>query len=185
MSCCYEGCRRSVVGLRLCRTHLTALSEDIDEVVEADYRMARGVYIGRTCFPERRLLEHTVEKGLTVLRVLYWCDLPQEAKDLESALLERFEGMRKVLNKSTLSDGRMKTNTLNAVYAAWTPKNGATKPKGRKVMSIDLFDVVHGKQGFPSALEQVLFTNRTKEGAEAALAAFAATQVHERSQRGR
>jgi hypothetical protein len=93
--------------------------------IERDIRVLRsmaaeGVYVGRSAFPERRLLEHLEKKGLDRLSVLHWAGSLEEAESFE----RRIHGEVKDLTNQEppRAEGQF-ARCHHAIYLSWTAKS--------------------------------------------------------------
>jgi len=84
-SCRYDGCEKKAV-LHYCLKHRDKLFGSIFEVIEKIHRISRITYIGRSHFPELRLLEHD-DKEVDCLSVLHWASCHAEAIYAEEMLM--------------------------------------------------------------------------------------------------
>lgn len=84
-------------------------------------KRSRRMYLGRTNAPERRLLQHRVEKGLNKLFSLYWTDTPSEIAYVEKTLLARYGNRNKLENIAEDARGAWGRGP-HAVYISWVWK---------------------------------------------------------------
>jgi hypothetical protein len=115
-------CSRSFHGERVyycesCRPPLWGRIER--DVRELGGRAAQGVYVGRTAYPERRLLEHLQKDGRDRLSILHWAASLEEAEDFERWIL----GLVKDLsNQGQPRAGGRFARCHHAIYLSWTPR---------------------------------------------------------------
>lgn len=95
------------------------LGQQLDSI----YRQARTVYVGRSNYPERRLLEHWSLRQRPRLCVLTWTSEWAEAAFLERWLIRRIQRLPKGSNADTASSGRWE-GAWNCVYLSWEQKTG-------------------------------------------------------------
>jgi hypothetical protein len=125
------------------RTGLLGYIDEIDAV-------AHQLYIGRSNYPERRLLEHfsspdKIRHGETWasevapnrLSVLHWSASWQEVADLEKSLIAEYQrrGKLKLLNADAESWGRW-DGAWNCLYVLWAGKRSVksdTLPRAKTV----------------------------------------------------
>ena len=71
-------------GIFYCGTCLPVLLQRIErDVTHITAASAVKPYVGRTAFPERRLLQHLCKKGRDRLSILHWADSLEEAEAFE------------------------------------------------------------------------------------------------------
>ena len=104
-----------------CAVHSEELLRHLELLVTDTCKVAGRIYLGRTGFPERRLLEHFANHGRSHLLLLLWAGSWDEAEFLEEALIRRFEHLSKLANESLESTGSF-TSHWNALYLSFTPK---------------------------------------------------------------
>lgn len=116
-------CSRSFHGERVyyCESCRALLWKRIErDVSEVGGRAAQGVYVGRTAYPERRLLEHLQKDGRDRLSILHWAASLEEAEDFERWIL------RLVKDRSDQGDPRAGgrfARCHHAIYLSWTPSS--------------------------------------------------------------
>lgn len=124
-----------------CDAHWKTVVATLERTITVIARTAKELYIGRSCYPERRLLQHRETKGLACLAVLHWASDWTEIASLEEAMIEhgsRWVG--KGLNQSENSDGRY-SGAWNALYVAWNRKRGGKRqPGSRLIESLEYSD---------------------------------------------
>ena len=108
-----------------CAAHWSSLTDHLQSLVHYLGAGAASIYVGRTNYPERRLLQHlaNADRGHDRLAVLHWAGTPAEAEEIEKFVIcvvkKRFK--LKGMNESDDSDGRW-SGPWNAVYASWREK---------------------------------------------------------------
>ena len=91
--------------------------------IDAVLKKAKRAYIGRSNFPERRLLEHMAESRRNKLLSVYWADSKAEAKAAEEALIKKYGSRLKLENKASDARGRWGLPP-HAVYVSWVWSTG-------------------------------------------------------------
>ena len=86
--------------------------------IDAVLGKAKRAYIGRSNFPERRLLEHMAESKRNKLLSVYWANSKEEAKAAEEALIKKYGNRLKLENKAPDARGRWGLPP-HAVYISW------------------------------------------------------------------
>ncbi len=122
-----------------CKAHWNHLRDHLLAVGDRLYPLARSLYVGRSNYPERRLIEHWHRSGREQLALLYWSGERAEIEFLESWLISHYGQRRKGVNLAHDSGGRW-TGLWNCVYLSWTWKNGANPPpdlRGQPVRELD------------------------------------------------
>lgn len=122
--CAVAGCRLQAdeVGM-FCEAHTAELIGVAGERMEDVLAIASTVYLGRTGFPERRLLEHQRDHGRDHLMVMHWAASWPEAEVFESAIINRFDHLARLQNATKESVGRH-GSPWNAVYVSFGLKRG-------------------------------------------------------------
>ena len=117
--------------LARCGKHWDEILGRASKFVEPIVGKARSFYIGRSSFPERRLLEHFRDGGRNHMAVLHWSSSAGETAKLEECLIAEAKGAYrgKTANKDRASSGRWE-GPWHAVYASWSWKN-AVPPENR------------------------------------------------------
>lgn len=140
-TCRYRNCLASVASDHRvhCSVHWEALTKSLWRSVVTIGREAKALYVGRSCYPARRLLEHRQEKGLKNLAVLYWASDWNEIDLVEEEIIrrscEKWDG--KLHNISSDSAGRH-SGAWNALYVAWSRKRG-----GKRIPSEHIVGALH------------------------------------------
>jgi hypothetical protein len=98
------------------------------DVIENISGRATRLYLGRTWFPERRLLEHRRDKGLNKLFTLFWSDDLDEVARAERSILKKFGELANLENSVADSRGGWRAGS-NGVYVAWTWSGGGGNRK--------------------------------------------------------
>ncbi len=123
-----------------CATHHQDLMQHLSRRIEEVRKRARVAYLGRSHFPEQRLIEHRAsEKMLTRLTVLHWAADWDEIEYLETWAIKNHPKRRKGLNKSRNSKGGL-FGPWNCLYLAWTPKKGEKRRSLRESRLVTRLD---------------------------------------------
>jgi hypothetical protein len=110
-------------GSRFCG-YCGGVVDQMEAMTREESRDSGAMYGGRSKNPYERLADHNREKGLTRVRVLLASRNPRRLRAFESALLDRVSYLSKMLNRTTESRGRMRTDVTNYIYVASRPKRG-------------------------------------------------------------
>ncbi len=110
--CRNPSCKKKHRGEFFCCDCMAALESYVDDLIDEITPESREFYIGRTNYPERRLLEHALFFGRTKLTVLHWAAEWDEIDYLESLFIERHQG-RKSKNQTDEATGK-KSGSFNA-----------------------------------------------------------------------
>lgn len=119
------------------RSQLRAANKTGREILE----LSKRAYIGRTNFPERRLLQHMASAGRNKLFSVCWCDSDSEAVTVEESLLAEFGDLLKVENAALDSRGRW-GEPPHAVYVSWVWRVGVPQETNISGLSAKLVDEV-------------------------------------------
>lgn len=122
--CRNPSCKKKHRGEFFCRDCMATLESYVDDLINEIKPESREFYIGRTNYPERRLLEHALFFGRTKLTVLHWAAEWDEIDYLESLFIEKHQG-RKSKNQTDEATGK-KSGSFNALYISWEKKAKAT-----------------------------------------------------------
>jgi hypothetical protein len=124
---------------------VAALARRIDEIDP----LARQLYIGRTNYPERRLLEHYRE-GRDHLAVLHWSPSWRECAQIEEQLIAEFRARGKVKLENEAEDSSGKwSGPWNCIYLSWEAnKKSAGAPR---LSAGELVEHLHWAQVQPDA----------------------------------
>jgi len=87
------------------------IERDLTRIIEVS---ASTPYVGRTAFPERRLLQHLSESGRERLSIVHWADSLEEAEDFEQRISQRVRPRSDDGGRS----GRF-SRGHHAVYLSW------------------------------------------------------------------
>ena len=109
-------------GWYYCREHESDLDTHLLHVVTPIVKASKTFYIGRTSYPERRLLEHLNKYELDQMVILHWAGDWDESDTLEEWLIEEFKRFSRCLNDSDCSHGKH-SSPWNCVYIAYTLKS--------------------------------------------------------------
>jgi len=82
---------------------------------------SKRMYIGRTNFPERRLLQHRRDKGLNKLFALHWAKTAAAIAKVEEELIQRHAHLERLENAAMDSRGGW-GDGQQGVYIAWVWK---------------------------------------------------------------
>jgi hypothetical protein len=157
-----------------CRPHYDELLGGLVANIDRYYGRARDIYIGRTHHPERRLLQHRVDKDLDHLAVLHWAGDRAETEELETRLIWTYQERRKTLNQTSDSDGRWSGHWY-CVYVAWVDKEHAKPWRDEPRHYVRQLDYGHRLAPERRALVKqpdVLVTTLRRRDVEAALDAW-------------
>ncbi len=167
--CRARGCTSEIRDAHFyCGRDWRNLGEQLVTAVENVYPDAARIYLGRTNYPERRLLEHRVKFGLKRLAVLHWAGCKDEIAEVEEWLIASFKGERKLENTSDASEGGWYGH-WNCVYVAWRPKEGAARWPGTAFERVSELDLGHrlvpdrSFQKVPDLLETELSVDGAKK----------------------
>lgn len=123
-TCSEPGCKASPSGNAFrCDNHAETLLASVAESLAIVLTAASAIYLGRSSFPERRLLEHRARKGLDHMVVLHWCASHDEVAWLEEEFIAACRKYARLRNISGESEGRF-TSPWNALYVTFTTKHG-------------------------------------------------------------
>lgn len=122
-----------------CRRDHDALLDGLLRTTERAYKEGALFYVGRTHFPEQRLLQQRVERNLTHLAVLHWAGDQEETAWLEERLMREYHQTPKSRNRSLVSEGYW-AGMWNAVYVAWRPKAKASTWRDEAFVPVEYLD---------------------------------------------
>ena len=109
-----------------CSTHWNELKAYLLAAVDQIYPEARTLYLGRSNYPERRLLEHRVRRDRPQMAILHWTSDWAEIAFLEEWLIGHYQSARKSVNKVKESAGKWR-GPWNCLYLSWAWKNEASR----------------------------------------------------------
>ena len=136
-----EGCNASVGASDFyCRRDFRQLEAGLLGTLDEIYREAADVYIGRTHYPEQRLLYHRRDHDRDHLAVLHWAGDRAEIAHLEVHLIKAAAGRLKGKNVSDTSDGKW-AGHWNCLYVAWTWKARAKPLAGARFTDVSSLDL--------------------------------------------
>lgn len=139
MDCWANHCGERVGPLSrtYCEGHWKEVIEHLVAATEYIGDGAASLYIGRTNYPERRLLEHVVERGHDRLAVLHWSAHRDEIREVEEALIAYVKRKfpKKGTNMGDQSSGR-KSGPWYAIYISWREKT-RTEPVPVRWIKVD------------------------------------------------
>jgi hypothetical protein len=90
------------------------------DVGEIRGKAAKGVYVGRTAFPERRLLEHLQKDRRERLSILHWAGSLEEAEAFEIKIHDLVKDLSH--QEQPRAGGRF-SRCHHAVYLSWSPRS--------------------------------------------------------------
>ncbi len=114
----------SKAGMSHCPKHRRKLLSNMMDMIGAVKGHAATLYVGRSAYPERRLIEHLRDRDLTHLFPLHWATEKEEAVVVEKELIER---VKKKYRKAhfEMSTGGKSVGEWHAVYVAWARAKNA------------------------------------------------------------
>jgi hypothetical protein len=101
------------------RDEFSAMESWLTEIVG----LAKRCYVGRTNFPERRLLQHMAGEGRNKLFSLCWTMRAGDAAGLEELLIDRVKHLARVENIADDSRGAW-GSPPHAIYVSWVWRAG-------------------------------------------------------------
>lgn len=127
MTCGFTGCVRTpdAIGM-FCKVHGQEIAETMARRVEDALDVASTLYLGRTGFPERRLLEHQAAHGRDHLVVIHWAASWPEAEHFEELIIDRFRKFTRLQNIDDASSGRH-GSPWNALYLSFALKQSVAR----------------------------------------------------------
>ncbi len=143
-----------------CSSCMEALTLFVDKNINSIKAKSEKFYIGRTNYPERRLLEHALESERTNLTVLHWAVDKDEIRYLEKFFIERHPDSE---NEDSESFGSA-VGAFNALYVSWEEKS-SKNIKGGEVEDLDAANRLW-PEPFDSFEVITLFTVLTPSGIE-------------------
>jgi hypothetical protein len=146
--------------MSLTQNDLAAACRYVDEVLG----LAGRAYVGRTNFPERRLLEHMAGAGRNKLFAVYWTDDRGEVGAMETALIQRCQHLYKVENEALDARGRYGMAPY-AVYVSWVWRAGVPQVQAIGGLTAKIVNGVPDQPG----RSRYLRTELDRFGAAAAL----------------
>lgn len=124
-ACWFQGCGEAsgAQSSVYCDRHWADLINQLKEVTSFIGDGASSVYVGRTNYPERRMLEHLRERNHDRLAVLHWTANRHEMKDVEEALIAHVKKTYPLKgdNRDDESSGG-KSGPWYAIYVSWREK---------------------------------------------------------------
>lgn len=142
--CRGNGCSAAAHEGGRCERHWEELLDVTMKRAVRPYEDASSFYVGRTNFPEARLLEHFLKTDgdLRRMAVLHWSACQKETAALEIRLIKRFEpGTNRLKGRNAdPGSGGGFSGSWNCVYVAWVPRarDRSIKPNEfREVSSLD------------------------------------------------
>ena len=106
-----------------------AVMARIDAELAAIDDIAHEIYVGRTAFPERRLLRHLDSDGRAWLSILHWTDSLEDAETMEEWVFERVRHSPKIAQQQLRRGGKF-SRSFHAIYVSWTPDALRKEPDG-------------------------------------------------------
>lgn len=139
--CRWGECVAEHPGDFYCHAHYARLLSGLEETIKHIYGAASTVYIGRSHYPEQRLLYHRKDDRLgnnDHMAVLHWSGDPEEIMQLETRLIANNHGRLKLKNDCLESKGRV-VGMWHCVYVVWRWKKDSDKwPGFSDVDALDL-----------------------------------------------
>jgi hypothetical protein len=129
IQCRHPKCEKMVGprGWFYCSDHEDAFNDHVFTIADPLAKSSSEFYVGRSSYPERRLLEHLVRFELDRMVILHWAADRRECDTLEEWLIRELEHHSKARNESAISYGRH-TSPWNCVYIAFALKKGKMLP---------------------------------------------------------
>jgi hypothetical protein len=125
-SCRYLDCKNKPrPDLFYCPSCWKILFARIQQDLATVNKQAHHIYIGRSNFPEERLLYHRRDYGETRLSVLHWASSQAEAAKLETVLIDYASEFGKSVEQDVTSFGSWKGH-FHSIYVLWEPKNSSS-----------------------------------------------------------
>ncbi len=120
--CAYRGCVDNAGQSQMfCKHHDDDVFSRAYAAIRDVLSVGSAIYIGRTGFPERRLLEHALAERDHLL-LLHWAASWPEAEEFETRLIESCSHLNRIENETTESAGRF-TSPWNAIYVSFRLKH--------------------------------------------------------------
>ncbi|MBK8409902.1 MAG: hypothetical protein IPL19_18225 [Sandaracinaceae bacterium] len=139
--CRWGECSAEHPGDFYCDQHYVRLVSGLEDTLKHIYAAASTVYIGRSHYPEQRLLYHRQDADLgnnDHMAVLHWAGDPEEIMQLEERLIANNHGRLKLKNDSLESKGSV-VGKWHCIYVAWRWKKDCDKwPGFTDVVDLDL-----------------------------------------------
>ena len=114
---CYEKTSK-----HYCYSCFSKIKQHFTSAMDEIYPEAKEIYIGRTNYPEKRLLEHFIRSDRNHLSVIHWASSMQEIADIEEYFIKECQSRLKAANKDPLSDGKI-YGEYNCLYISWSEKS--------------------------------------------------------------
>lgn len=107
---------------------------NIDQII----KISSELYIGRTCHPERRLLEHYEQSGRPFLGIVKWICGRSEIKKYEMNLISVMrDRTAKVSNVDDDESRGSVSGHWNCLYVSFALKRGASEPSSESILKLD------------------------------------------------
>jgi hypothetical protein len=118
------------------------IEKEVGQIIAAT---ARKPYVGRTAFPERRLLQHLVERQRDRLSILHWADSLEEAETFERGIFELVRQGAETDQKEPRMQGKF-SRGHHAIYVSW---NSGSSSTAREQRSEFLVTTLPGQRNWP------------------------------------
>jgi hypothetical protein len=146
--------------------------------------VASALYVGRTSFPERRLLQHYSNADRDHLLVLHWAACWPEVEYFEERLIEAFSYLNRVGNESLTSEGAH-SSPWSVLYVSFALKHAIpVVPGSTAVFELHWRDRLWPDPAFPS-VPTLLRADLELEDAVAELERFKSQTFDDRSDQKR
>lgn len=144
-----ETCRDCAASLHYtdrfyCATCSPPIWDRIARNVARIEKMATDPYVGRTVFPERRILQHLIENGRDRLSVLHWADSLEEAELFEKDI---FKLVQNNSSQAAPRTGGGFSRGHQAIYLSWRLNGGS--PQGAPPCDELLIETLPGRRLWP------------------------------------
>ena len=127
-------------GRTWCKKHWRVLLDAFTSVAKAVKKDAPELYIGRTHWPERRLVSHRYKKGYDHMCVLHWASDREEAVKLEADLIKTLHECLFRTRTSKSGPGGPLVGEWHALYLAWESRGRGQLPttfEKQEVVTLD------------------------------------------------
>lgn len=151
--CHNDECRKGigVVDNFYCADCWEEMIDYLCDQIDGIGRRAERFYIGQTCSPARRALQHFARVGRRSLTILYWSEERRETMALEETLIGCYEHVDERENIDSDSGGNWsERHDWNCVYVSWEerPSRRASAEKVQLISSPDDSVAKKGKRLF-------------------------------------
>jgi hypothetical protein len=140
-------CGQSIHGQDIfyCETCSAVLLERIERDATRIADAAVALYVGRTAFPERRLLEHLFDSRRDRLSILHWADSLEEAEVFERSIFKLVGNTGKTDQDEPRMRGRF-SRGHHAIYISW---NSRSAPVGAEQRLEPFVTTLPGQRRWP------------------------------------